>query len=316
MDPDIRIRTERESTLPVAVAIGGALFGEIATLVVVYLGLLLFWRRRVGPASTPAPSLLRCLRWMSLAGLPSMLCLVTTSHITTDLSPEPLLWLVPLLLLRTAWSTSVARTAFGAWSPRTIVIQLLAVGAIWSLSVHAYFAFPTARVVGSLPELVVSLAIVTFPFFASSRVTLVAQIALTALALLQIYANVPLRVDWSILVLYCLLANVYCGCYSDLLREALESDRLPEIVLCSLIGVVGYVLLETTCLPLIPTEDPDLVIAIVGSLLVRVASLPMFCEVGRPTLEIRPESTTANGIIEAKLLPRSSRFDDDSSSPT
>lgn len=49
---------------------------------------------RVGPG----PSLLRMLRWVLLAAVPSGLLISTTSHITTDIMAMPLLWVLPLSL--------------------------------------------------------------------------------------------------------------------------------------------------------------------------------------------------------------------------
>ena len=40
----------------------------------------------------------RRLRWVLLAAIPSSLMLGITTHITTDLSPQPMFWLVPLIL--------------------------------------------------------------------------------------------------------------------------------------------------------------------------------------------------------------------------
>ena len=41
---------------------------------------------------------LRRLRWVLLAAVPSSLMLGVTTHITTDLSPQPMFWLIPLIL--------------------------------------------------------------------------------------------------------------------------------------------------------------------------------------------------------------------------
>ncbi len=40
----------------------------------------------------------RRLRWIGLAFVPSSLMLGVTTHITTDLSPIPLFWLIPLTI--------------------------------------------------------------------------------------------------------------------------------------------------------------------------------------------------------------------------
>ncbi|CAN5597665.1 fused MFS/spermidine synthase [soil metagenome] len=55
-----------------------------------------------GPAAAPraltAPSTARRLRWVALAFVPSSLMLATTTFLTTDIAPLPLLWVVPLSL--------------------------------------------------------------------------------------------------------------------------------------------------------------------------------------------------------------------------
>ena len=49
-------------------------------------------------ARTEEVDMLRRLKWVALAAVPSSMMLGVTSHITTDLSPIPLFWLVPLAL--------------------------------------------------------------------------------------------------------------------------------------------------------------------------------------------------------------------------
>ncbi len=48
------------------------------------------------PAAPPRPA--RVARWVFLAALPSSLLLGVTTHVSTDLAPVPLLWVVPLAL--------------------------------------------------------------------------------------------------------------------------------------------------------------------------------------------------------------------------
>ena len=49
-------------------------------------------------AATAPISWLRCLRWIMLAAVPSSLMLGVTTYVSTDLSPFPLLWIIPLSL--------------------------------------------------------------------------------------------------------------------------------------------------------------------------------------------------------------------------
>src|SRR5262249_9617077 len=49
-----------------------------------------------GREQNSAPSSLRILKWVALAALPSSLLMGVTTHLTTDIAPVPLLWVVPL----------------------------------------------------------------------------------------------------------------------------------------------------------------------------------------------------------------------------
>ncbi len=57
---------------------------------------------------TPIPSR-RVLRWVMLAALPSSLLLGVTTHVSTDLAPVPLLWVVPLALYLVSFILVFAR---------------------------------------------------------------------------------------------------------------------------------------------------------------------------------------------------------------
>lgn len=46
--------------------------------------------------TTPAPGALARLRWLVLAATPSLLTLAVTNHLTRDVAPIPLLWVLPL----------------------------------------------------------------------------------------------------------------------------------------------------------------------------------------------------------------------------
>ena len=85
----------------------GALIGLILICAIVV------WRSRSGGGTNPvgqdealsgdlpatsAPTPGRRLRWVLLALVPSSLMLGVTTHVTTDLAPVPLLWIIPLAL--------------------------------------------------------------------------------------------------------------------------------------------------------------------------------------------------------------------------
>jgi hypothetical protein len=66
----------------------------------------------------------RRLRWVLLAAIPSSLMLGITTHITTDLSPIPLFWLVPLILYLASFILVFAR-----WP------------VVWTEQPHVYFLY-------------------------------------------------------------------------------------------------------------------------------------------------------------------------------
>ncbi len=86
------------------------MFGYCLLIVLVWSCAIVLWRSRSaaagasdaatstnGPAAD-APTARRRLRWVLLALTPSSLLLGVTTHVTTDLAPVPLLWVVPLAL--------------------------------------------------------------------------------------------------------------------------------------------------------------------------------------------------------------------------
>jgi len=56
------------------------------------------------PHALTVPSLARRLRWVGLAFVPSSLMLATTTFLTTDIAPIPLLWVIPLSLYLLSFS--------------------------------------------------------------------------------------------------------------------------------------------------------------------------------------------------------------------
>ncbi len=70
--------------------------------------------RKADPASSSPPSALRIppyrvARWVFLAALPSSLMLGVTTHVSTNLAPVPLLWVVPLALYLVSFILVFAR---------------------------------------------------------------------------------------------------------------------------------------------------------------------------------------------------------------
>jgi hypothetical protein len=91
---------------------------------------------RVGaydPTTAPI-TWLRCLRWICLAAIPSSLMLGVTTYVSTDLSPFPLLWIIPLslyllsfILVFSKWPlpwTGLPHTIFLYLMPMSVIVLL------------------------------------------------------------------------------------------------------------------------------------------------------------------------------------------------
>jgi len=82
--------------------------------------------------NTSAPTTRDILLWLALAAMPSSLLMGTTTHLTTDIAPVPLLWVVPLALyllsfvIVFAWWPDRVRVAVGRFAPMLIVFLMLA----------------------------------------------------------------------------------------------------------------------------------------------------------------------------------------------
>jgi len=67
-----------------------------------------------------------CLRWVAWSALPAANVLAVTAHITTDLAPVPLLWVVPMAIYLASWAL-----AFSRWGPllTELALRMLPVAA-------------------------------------------------------------------------------------------------------------------------------------------------------------------------------------------
>jgi hypothetical protein len=83
-------------------------------------------------APTDTPSRLRVLKWVALAALPSSLLMGVTTHLTTDVAPVPLLWVVPLALYLLSFVVvfarwpEAARFAIGRVAPALLIFLVVA----------------------------------------------------------------------------------------------------------------------------------------------------------------------------------------------
>ena len=132
---------ERELTLDGQGEVWAAGYGLAAALV---LGsAVVLWRASAAPAPEPAASppidWRRRLLWLALAAVPSSLMLGTTTYLTRDLSPVPLLWVIPLALylltLVVAFAPGANAERLALWGRRLLpgvailVAYTLAIGA-------------------------------------------------------------------------------------------------------------------------------------------------------------------------------------------
>jgi hypothetical protein len=133
---------ERELTLAGQGELWAVGYGLAALLVVA--SAVALWRAPATPAA-PSPRAAsgvvwsRRLRWLALAAIPSSLMLGTTTYLTRDLSPVPLLWVVPLALylitLVVAFAPGADTGRLVLWSRRLLpgvailVAYTLAIGA-------------------------------------------------------------------------------------------------------------------------------------------------------------------------------------------
>ncbi len=111
----------------------GGVIGYVAMVVACSLTVIRKPATELKPTESlsPKPDRLRIVRWVMLAGLPSSLLLGVTTHVSTDLAPVPLLWVVPLalylmsfILVFARWPDSVHRVV-GRVTPMLLLFVVL-----------------------------------------------------------------------------------------------------------------------------------------------------------------------------------------------
>jgi hypothetical protein len=125
-----------EPTWPLAEQSGLWALGYCALVVLASLCALCACVTPLSPLDVPVasgapPTLPRRLRWAVLAFVPSSLMLSVTTHLTTDIAPVPLLWVVPLALYLLTFTLVFARRslnhrALARGAPIVVVVLLLA----------------------------------------------------------------------------------------------------------------------------------------------------------------------------------------------
>lgn len=78
--------------------------------------------------SGPGPSWKTGLRWLGWSAMPAANLLVVTAHVTTDLAPVPLLWVVPMAIYLATWALAFSRLGAAATDVALRVAPLAAAG--------------------------------------------------------------------------------------------------------------------------------------------------------------------------------------------
>lgn len=199
------------------------------------------------------PTWLRRFRWILLGALPGCVALGATTHITTELSPIPLMWIVPIVMCQFAWVVALARMSSPTPTRTAWLVQILAVLLLVSfagilLGISGDFA-PTQDFIWCLLTLLALLAALLIPH----RITLPLQALLFVAVLMQIYQIGPFAHEWTTSIFpWILLHLLSCaviawGCFGDAARDA-PPDRLPEFMLC----VQGGFLISATAFRVLP----------------------------------------------------------------
>ncbi len=81
--------------------------------------------RQAAQRAAPLPAA-RIMRWVLIAAIPSALMLSTSLHLTVDVAPMPLLWVVPLGLYLLSFTIAFAeRRTFARWAPAAAPFSLV-----------------------------------------------------------------------------------------------------------------------------------------------------------------------------------------------
>lgn len=129
VEPNLSLGDQRDLWIFVFAGVAGmvALCGAVAA-----------WRT-AAPATdavaidtVPAPTSGRIAKWVALAALPSSLLMSSTAHLTTDIAPVPMLWVLPLglyllsfVVVFAKW-TDVARKIVGRMTPMFLCFLAIA----------------------------------------------------------------------------------------------------------------------------------------------------------------------------------------------
>jgi hypothetical protein len=219
-----------------------------------------------------APTWLRRLRWVLLGGLPACIVFGVTTYVSTEISPIPDFWLVPLAFYQIAWVVAFARMTNKKATLLSWLLQILTV-----FPIH-YFVWVTHEFNTDItPGWVLAFfGFLSICVYMPHRFTLTVQSGLLAMMLLQIFAQLPFQSDssWSIygnLLIHLAGSTViFWGCAGDAVKTAPDADRLPEFLLCTqggfLVCSMAFLWLPAIVFPRWVIEYP---LALVACLIVR-----------------------------------------------
>lgn len=124
-------------------------FGYAALIALILLCAVVRWKAAASPDKEPAPQLeagqvnsavglgwKRRLHWVLLAFVPSSLMLGATTYLSTDISPIPLLWVMPLSLYLLTFILAFARKPLIPLSPLVKWMPLLALVVVLLILTH------------------------------------------------------------------------------------------------------------------------------------------------------------------------------------
>lgn len=83
----------------------------------------------------------RLVRWLLLALCPSSLTLGVTTHISSELAPVPLLWMIPLLLYLVTFIIGFSHLKYCAWAERPFLLLTIILLITWSLGLSEPLVF-------------------------------------------------------------------------------------------------------------------------------------------------------------------------------
>lgn len=208
-----------------------------------------------GTRSSP-PTWVQRLRWAALGGMPVCVVAGSVNYISAEISPIPFLWVAAGALYHAAWVVALARMTGEKNMALAGFVQALAFA---TLSPVLWLAWHFDRTGDSVMWALLLLGGIAGIFWAPHRFVLPLQGGMAALVLMQYFLNLPFSVTQasgvkSIIVVQLFHCAVVCwGSHGDIIKDAPASDRLPELALCVLVGVlvcsIAYAVMPPSVFP-------------------------------------------------------------------